>query len=83
VIFFAKSARRPTLDRLPPTARLIGIGWYFAVCIIAGLVGGVLLDRVAETAPLLTLIGLSLGLLLAFYGGYRMLMDALRPGQEE
>ena len=67
------------MNRLPRTTRLIGIGWYFAVCIILGLVGGVLLDRVAGTEPLLTLIGLTLGLLLAFYGGYQMLMEVIRP----
>lgn len=66
------------MQRLPPTVRLIGIGWYFAICIVFGLVGGVLLDRVAGTAPLLTLVGLVVGLLAAFYGGYRMLMDALQ-----
>ena len=70
------------MNRLPPTARLIGIGWYFAVCIILGLVGGVLLDGVAGTEPLLTLIGLTLGLLLAFYGGYQMLMEVIRPKKE-
>jgi F0F1-type ATP synthase assembly protein I len=69
------------VNRLPPTARLIGIGWYFALCIVIGVVGGVLLDEVAGTTPLLTLLGLLLGLLTAFYGGYRMLMDVLRPNQ--
>ncbi len=67
------------MDRLPPTARLIGIGWYFAVCIVAGVIGGALLDGVADTKPLLTLLGLTLGLVLAFYGGYQMLMEVLRP----
>ena len=70
------------MNRLPPTARLIGIGWYFAVCIVAGVVGGVLLDRVAGTEPLLTLLGLALGLLLAFYGGYQMLKEVLRPNED-
>lgn len=65
------------MNRLPPTARLIGIGWYFATCIVVGVVGGVLLDEVAGTRPLLTLLCLMLGLVVAFYGGYRMLMDAL------
>jgi F0F1-type ATP synthase assembly protein I len=65
------------VDRLPPAAQLIGIGWFFAVCIVFGVVGGVLLDRVADTAPLFALLGLTLGLLTAFYGGYRMLMDVL------
>lgn len=65
------------MDRLPPTARLIGIGWYFAICIVTGVVGGFLLDEVAGTRPLLTLLGLLLALVVAFYGGYRMLMDVL------
>ena len=69
------------MDGLPPTARLIGIGWYFAVCIVMGVVGGFLLDKVTGTAPLLTLLGLLLGLVTAFYGGYRMLMDVLQSSQ--
>ncbi len=73
------------MNRLPPTARLIGIGWYFVVCIVGGVAGGVFLDRVADTAPLLTMLGLGLGLVTAFYGGYRMLMDVLgsNQGREE
>lgn len=71
------------MNRLPPTARLIGIGWYFAVCIVIGVVGGVLLDRVAGTEPLLTLLGLALGLVLAFYGGYQMLMEVLQTTRDK
>lgn len=70
------------MDRLPPAAQLIGIGWFFAVCIVFGVVGGVLLDRVAGTAPLFALLGLTLGLLTAFYGGYRMLMDVLGTNRD-
>lgn len=71
------------MNRLPAAARLIGIGWYFAACIVIGVVGGVLLDRVAGTAPLLTLLGILLGLVTAFYGGYQMLMDVIRPNQDQ
>ena len=71
------------MNRLPPTTRLIGIGWYVAVCIIAGIIGGVLLDRVADTRPLLTLLGLALGMFFAFYGAYRMLMDVLHMNGKE
>lgn len=70
------------MNRLPPAVRLIGIGWYFAVCIVVGIVGGVLLDRVAGTAPLLTILGMLLGLVFAFYGGYRMLTDVLLATQQ-
>jgi hypothetical protein len=73
------------VNRLPPTMQLIGIGWYFAVCIVGGIVGGVLLDKAFDSAPIFTLIGLGLGLFFAFYGGYRMLMDVLgsRSQREE
>jgi F0F1-type ATP synthase assembly protein I len=70
------------VNHLPAAVRLIGIGWYFAVCIVIGVVGGVLLDRVTGTAPLLTLVGILLGLVTAFYGGYRMLMEVVGPGRE-
>ena len=62
---------------LPPALRLVGIGWYVALCIAAGVVGGVWLDGKFGTSPLLTLAGLFLGLFLAFWGGYRMLMDVI------
>lgn len=64
--------------RLPPAVRLVGIGWYFAVCIVGGVVGGLLLDRLTGTAPVLTLVGLFVGLLAASVGGYRMLMETLQ-----
>lgn len=70
------------MNRLPPAIRLLNIGVYFSVCIVGGVAGGVYLDRVADTAPLLALLGLGLGLVTAFYGGYRMLMDVLGPNQE-
>ena len=69
------------LTRLPPAARLIGIGWYFAICIVFGIGGGVALDKWLDTTPWLTLLGLALGLFLAFYGGYQMLREVLGEGQ--
>jgi F0F1-type ATP synthase assembly protein I len=54
---------------------LLGIGWYFAVSIIGGMLGGLLLDGWLDTKPLFTLIGLALGLVVAFYGGFKALMQ--------
>lgn len=62
---------------LPPALRLVGIGWYVALCITAGVVGGAWLDDRFGRSPILTLAGLFLGLLVAFWGGYRMLMDVI------
>ena len=65
------------MNDLPPTVRLIGIGWYFAACIVIGVVGGVFLDKLLGVTPVLTFVGLALGLLSAFWGGYRLLVETL------
>jgi len=72
------------LARLPPAMRLVGIGWYFALSIAGGIIGGVLLDRWLGLTPLFTLLGLLAGLMLAFWGGYLLLMEVLgRRGQRD
>lgn len=69
------------MGRLPSALRLLGIGWYVALCIALGIGGGVWLDRWLGIAPLFTLLGLFLGLGAAFYGSYRMLVEALGIGE--
>ena len=54
-------------------ARLLGVGWYVAICIVGGVWGGVLLDEKLGTSPLFLLIGLMLGLVIAGAGVYRLL----------
>jgi hypothetical protein len=69
------------MTRLPHAMRLMGIGWYFVLVIVGGVLGGVGLDSWLGTAPVLTLIGLFGGLLLAFWGGYFLLMEAIGKGR--
>jgi F0F1-type ATP synthase assembly protein I len=57
--------------------RLLGIGWYFAMTIVGGIAGGFLLDTWLQTRPLFTVLGLFLGLALALFGGYVLLMRVL------
>ena len=52
--------------------RLTGIGWYVAACIVGGALGGVWLDRWLGTTVVLTLLGVLLGTVVAFFGLYRM-----------
>ena len=59
----------------PPALRLLGIGWYFALCIALGVGGGVWLDSQLGITPLFTFVGLFLGMAAAFYGGYRMIVE--------
>ncbi|MCH8869944.1 MAG: AtpZ/AtpI family protein [Chloroflexi bacterium] len=57
--------------------QLVGIGWYVGICIAGGSFGGLWLDRKFDTGPLLTLLGLALGLVVALTGMFRMLMAVL------
>jgi hypothetical protein len=50
------------VNRFPPALRLMGIGWYFALCIALGVGGGVWLDSRLDISPLFTLLGLCIGL---------------------
>lgn len=52
--------------------RLTGLGWYVAICIVLGVVGGVWLDKLIGTTPLFILLGTVLGSVVAFWGLYRM-----------
>ncbi len=73
----SRSPRRMPLQGFPTSVRLIGIGWYFALCIVLGVVGGLALDGVVDSKPAFTFVGLGLGLAAAFYGGYVQLMGVL------
>ena len=70
-------------ERLALTLRLLGIGWYVAVCIAGGTYGGFLLDRKFELSPLLTLLGLGLGISVAIVGMMRMLLAVFAANTDE
>ena len=65
------------MDSLPPSARLVGIGFYVAICIAGGTLVGVQLDKWLDTGKVLTLLGLALGLVMAIYGGLHQLFEVL------
>ena len=57
--------------------RLAGLGWYVALCIVLGIVGGVWLGKLTGQVALMVLIGTALGSVIAFYGVYRMVLPAI------
>ena len=65
------------MKRIPAAVSLLGIGWYFALSIVGGIGGGLLLDSWLGSKPLFTLVGLFAGLVLAFWGGYKLLMQVM------
>jgi ATP synthase protein I len=60
------------MKRWQASLQLLGIGWYIALCIVLGVLGGVWLDGKTGSKPLWTIIGLILGVVIAFTGAYRM-----------
>ena len=57
--------------------RVAGMGWYVALCIVLGVLGGLWLDNKLGTSPLLILSGTLLGVVVAFYGIYKMVVPLL------
>ena len=57
--------------------RLLGLGWYVALSIVLSVGGGLWLDGKLDVRPLFTLLGLALGLVVAFYGAYKMVQPLL------
>jgi ATP synthase protein I len=61
-----------------PAIRFLGVGFYIVACILGGVLLGLWLDGKFNTAPILLLVGLVLGLVSAFWGVYQMLMPFMK-----
>ncbi len=62
------------MRRRQAALRLIGVGWYIASSILLGMLAGLWLDNKFNTKPLFVVAGLILGIIVAGYGVYRMLL---------
>ncbi|MBI2856411.1 MAG: AtpZ/AtpI family protein [Chloroflexi bacterium] len=62
--------------------QLVGVGWYVAICIVGGLLGGLWIDQKLDTVPAFTLAGVVLGTVLAFYGIYKMVLPLMNLDKE-
>lgn len=62
------------MSRWEAAFRLVGMGWYVGGCIVLGVLGGLWLDNKFNTTPILVIVGLILGVVVAFYGVYRMIL---------
>ena len=58
--------------------RLLGLGWYVALCIVLGVASGLWVDGKLDVRPLFTLLGMGLGLVVAIYGAYKLVQPLLR-----
>ena len=69
------------MTRLPPAVRLTGIGFYIALCIVGGVVGGQQLDGLLDTGRLFAVVGLFAGLVLGLGGALVLLLEVLKTPQ--
>jgi len=60
---------------------LLGIGWYVALCLIGGVLGGLWLDSRLGISPLFILLGVGAGLVVAGFGMYKMLLSVLSQSE--
>lgn len=54
------------------------MGWFVGLSILLGVLGGLWLDGKFGTKPILVIVGLILGVVVAFYGVYQMLLPLIR-----
>ncbi len=62
------------MSRWGAALRLIGVGFFIGGSILLGVMAGLWLDSRLNTEPMLVIVGLILGITVAFYGVYRMLL---------
>jgi ATP synthase protein I len=71
------------MEKLGPAIKLIGSAFYIGLCILLGVIGGVWLDKKLETQPIFVLIGLVLGLVMAFWGFYQMVIPLIKENSKQ
>ncbi len=69
------------MSRWMAALRLVGVGFFIGGSIVLGVVAGIWLDSRLDTSPALAIAGLLLGIAVAFYGVYRMLIPLLKNRQ--
>lgn len=70
------------MSRWAAALRLTGVGFFVAACILGGILAGLWVDNKLETKPLFILLGLAVGLAVAFYGVYRMIRLVMNNKQD-
>ena len=71
------------MSRWLAALRLMGVGFYIGGCIVLGIGGGIWLDNRLDTKPVLLLLGLALGIIIAVFGVYQMLRPLLNSRQDK
>ena len=72
------------MSRWIAALRLTGVGFFIGVCIVLGILAGLWIDAKLGTEPVFILVGLVIGVAVAVYGVYRMLLPLIgsKSGKE-
>ena len=65
------------MSRWVAALRLTSVGFFIGGSIVLGVVAGLWLDSWLNTSPILVLVGLFLGIVVAFWGVYQMLLPLI------
>ena len=71
------------MSRWVEAFRLLGVGFFIGGSILGGVLLGLWLDSRFNTGPILVIVGLFLGLMVAIYGVYEMLLPLLGKRKDE
>ena len=71
------------MSRWVAALRLTGVGFFIGGCIILGVFAGFWLDNKLSTKPVFMIVGLILGVIVAGYGVYQMLLPLLENKQDK
>jgi ATP synthase protein I len=70
------------VGKLIAALRLTGVGFFIGGSIALGVFAGLWADSKFNTEPVLVIVGLLLGIVVAFYGVYQMLLPLLRSKRD-
>ena len=70
------------MSRWVAPLQLVGVGFFIGGSIVLGVAAGLWLDDKLNTKPILVIVGLLLGIIVAFYGVYQMLLPLLRDKRD-
>ena len=65
------------MDQIGMAMKLVGVGFFIAGVIVLFTLGGLWLDSIFDTRPILLFIGLGLGLAAAGLGVFRLLLPLI------
>jgi F0F1-type ATP synthase assembly protein I len=71
------------MNKLGSVVRFIGVGFFIIACILGGTLGGLWVDNRINTKPVFVLLGLVLGLVVAFWGVYQMLVPLIKENSKD